>query len=178
VKSHKKSGSSFVLVLVVGLFAILLLLLLVWWLRRRVEEVAAAQNAPWIRPPAEAVPTVVAAAPPVWPRPREAVLPVEVPIEIDSTVGNVLDVDFTDDGHLLVEYNHFPEGTVVRCAVTRDDLPAGTGEFTADGGAEARHSVVIALVGARTGAGASDVKFTWAVGGVPFQYAVRREMSS
>jgi hypothetical protein len=178
-KSHTKSGSSFALYPIIGLIAILLLLLLALLWRRRATEVAAAHNAPWIRPAPETVPTVVAAAPPVWPAPRpQTVLPAEVPIEIDSTVGNVLDVDFTDDGHLLVEYNHFPEGTAVLCAVTRDDLPAGTGEFTADGGGEARHSVVIALVGARAGAGASDVKFTWAVGGVPFQYAVRREMSS
>jgi hypothetical protein len=178
VKSRTKSGGSFALYPIVGLVAILLLLLLALLWRRRAAELAAAQNAPWIRPAAETAPTIVAAAHPVWPPRPQTVLPAEVPIEIDSTVGNILDVDFTDDGHLLVEYNHFPEGTAVLCAVTRDDLPAGTGEFTTDGGGDARHSVLIGLAGARAAAGASDVKFTWAVGGVPFQYAVRREMSS
>jgi hypothetical protein len=95
-------------------------------------------------------------------------------MEGEVTAGNILDVTFPGPRTLRVTYNHFPEGTVVRWRIAQDPTVI-SGEFVTNGRGAEQHVVSVPLDTELNGtADAADVFFAWAIGGVAFNYAVRR----
>ena len=109
--------------------------------------------------------------------PSEVVLPrgVAAPVNSEFTEVNIFEVEFSDSTSLRVGYNYFPEGTLVHVRVAQRARAAVTGEFVTDGGGSQYHFVTVPLGSElEPNADGADVYFTWAIGGVPFQYSVRR----
>jgi hypothetical protein len=94
----------------------------------------------------------------------------------EFTDTNIFEVEFSDRSSLRVGYNYFPEGTIVYWRIAQHAIPAGAGEFVTDGGGNAYHFVTLPLgVELEADPEGADVHFAWAIGGVPFQYSVRRD---
>jgi hypothetical protein len=94
----------------------------------------------------------------------------------EFTDTNIFEVEFSDRASMRVGYNYFPEGTVVYWRVAQRAHPAAAGEFVTDGGGSTYHFVTLPLeVELEPDPDGADVHFTWAIGGVPFQYSVRRD---
>jgi hypothetical protein len=109
--------------------------------------------------------------------PSEVVLPrgVAAPVNSEFTEVNIFEVEFSDSTSLRVGYNYFPEGTLVHVRVVQRAKAAVTGEFVTDGGGSQYHFVTVPLGSElEPNPDGADVYFTWAIGGVPFQYSVRR----
>ncbi len=94
----------------------------------------------------------------------------------EFTDTNIFEVEFADGASMRVGYNYFPEGTVVYWRIAQSAHPAAGGEFVTDGGGSTYHFVTLPLgVELEPNPDGADVHFTWAIGGVPFQYSVRRD---
>jgi hypothetical protein len=136
---------------------------------------AAAGRTPRSRPgpaptPVEAAGVAVPAAAALRPR---GTTPVD---NGEFTDTNIFEVEFADRASMRVGYNYFPEGTVVYWRVAQHARPAAAGEFVTDGGGNTYHFVTLPLgVELEPDPDGADVHFTWAIGGVPFQYSVRRD---
>lgn len=136
---------------------------------------AAAGRTPRSRPdpipaPVEAAGVAVPAAAALRPR---GTTPVD---NGEFTDTNIFEVEFADRASMRVGYNYFPEGTVVYWRIAQRARPAASGEFVTDGGGNAYHFVTLPLgVELEPDPDGADVHFTWAIGGVPFQYSVRRD---
>jgi len=97
-----------------------------------------------------------------------------VGVEGEVTAGNILAVAFSGPRSMDVAYNHFPEQTVVHWRITQDGAVV-TGEFATDGRTETPRLATVPLETDITAKGGpADVTFTWMIGGVAFNYAVRR----
>jgi hypothetical protein len=99
-----------------------------------------------------------------------------VPGADDTTSVNIFSVEL-DGRTLRVGYSFFPEGTEVRWTIRGDDLTRATGSFVTQGGGSTQHFVAFELalpLGLQRGV--VTVRFDWRIEGVPFEYAVRREL--
>jgi hypothetical protein len=101
---------------------------------------------------------------------------VAAPVNSEFTEVNIFEVEFSDGATLRVGYNYFPEGTVVDVRVAQRTRASVTGQFVTEGGGSRYHFVTVSL-GAELEPNpeGADVYFTWDIGGVPFQYSVRRD---
>jgi hypothetical protein len=109
--------------------------------------------------------------------PAEVVLAggVAAPASSEFTEVNIFEVEFSDSTSLRVGYNYFPAGTVVQVRVAQRAKASVTGEFVTDGGGSQYHFVTVPLGSElEPNPDGADVYFTWDIGGVPFQYSVRR----
>ena len=181
----KKSSSSTLMLMLGGVLLVAVLLGLVVFLRKRRASGEAGSAAPAV--PAPAWSDRVAAAPPPPPAARPVIRvpdgPAEAashavvvsPTEGDFTDVNIFEVEFPDNSSLRVGYNHFPEGTLVRFRIAQRARAEARGDFVTKGGGSQYHFVTVELndelVANPNGA---DVTFVWDIGGVPFQYSVRR----
>ena len=189
--SSKSNGLLFVLIGIVILLALLALFFLARRRRGNGEPVAAA--------PPDAPPDVILAevAPPV-PVPAAVILdePIDQPAEesvgsfakapgpLGTSVApvegevvdvNIFEVEIANGTDLRVGYNYFPEDTDLHWQVRQGSLFAH-GQFPTNGGGNMYHYVTLPLgVHLEPAPAAVDVQFTWALGGVPFRYSVRRD---
>jgi hypothetical protein len=166
-----KKSSNFLLLAAGAALIIVALLLLAFWLRRRRERGEAAAKPAPSKParPAPVPAAAVAAAPAGITEAGSFVAPPEG----ESTAGNILEVTFSGLRSLVVGYNHFPDGTIVHWRITQNGTVM-TGEFETDDRSAAQRDVTLPLEADLDGANPADVAFAWSVGGVPFNYAVRR----
>jgi hypothetical protein len=170
--SNSKSSSSplaFIAVAVVGVLAVVALVVV--WKRIRSRRTAEPERSPApASVPTPAAVTVAAGAAAARPaQPSD----VAIPPEGEAAAGNILEVALTANRTLRVGYNHFPDATVVHWRITQKSTVM-TGDFETDGRSAAEQVVTVPLESALDAADAADIAFTWAVGGVPFNYAVRR----
>ena len=94
----------------------------------------------------------------------------------EFTDTNIFEVEFAERSWLRVGYNYFPEGTTVYWRIAQHAHHRAEGEFVTDGGGNTYHFVTLPLgVELEPDPDGADVHFTWAIGGVPFQYSVRRD---
>jgi hypothetical protein len=171
-RTSKKSSNFFLLAAVAAGVIVALLLLAVFLRRRRSRH--AGQAAPaQARAPAPAPTTVTQTALAGSAAATNAV----VPPEGESTAGNILEVTLVTRRSLLVGYNHFPEATIVHWRITQN-ATVMTGEFETDGRTAARQDVTLPLESELDAAIPADIAFAWSVGGVAFNYAVRRNPES
>jgi len=199
--SGKKSSSSTLIVVIGGLLIVAVLLGVVVMGRKRQRRKPKAAAARPVRkaappPPPPPAPIPAPVAPPEIPveagpvaatRPTISLLDDEPqsqsvtdsPAEGDFTDVNIFEVEFPDNTSLRVGYNHFPEGTLVRFRIAQRARGAATGSFVANGGGSRYHFVTVDLgQELEPNPDGADVSFTWAIGGVPFQYSVRRVPAS
>lgn len=111
-------------------------------------------------------------------RPPEVVLApgVAAPDLSAYTEVNIFEVEFSDSTSLRVGYNYFPEGTLVHVRIAQRARASVMGEFVTDGGGAIYHFVTVPLeTELEPNPEGADVYFTWDIGGVPFQYSVRRD---
>jgi hypothetical protein len=166
------SSSSLVLILAgLGALVVLLLLLLLW---RRSRKSKADKPEPAVPVRAAAPATAAVAGVDGSPAGQSGALQSQTEGELSA--GNIVAVTFADPGSLHVGYNHFPEHTEVHVRVMQGATPT-TGDFVTDGRRDATaHVAVVPLdPGVDPEGDAADVTFAWTVGGVPFNYAVRRK---
>jgi hypothetical protein len=98
-----------------------------------------------------------------------------VPGADDTTSVNIFSVEL-DGQTLRVGYSFFPEGTEVRWSIRGDDTLA-TASFVTQGGGSTQHFVAFELtLPPELQRGVVTVRFDWRIEGVPFEYAVRREL--
>jgi hypothetical protein len=97
------------------------------------------------------------------------------PVEGEVVDVNIFEVEIANGTDLRVGYNYFPEGTDLHWQVRQGSLFAH-GQFPTNGGGNMYHYVTLPLgVHLEPAPAAVDVQFTWAIGGVPFRYSVRRD---
>jgi hypothetical protein len=97
------------------------------------------------------------------------------PVEGEVVDVNIFEVEITNGTDLRVGYNYFPEGVDLHWQVRQGSLFAH-GQFPTTGGGNMYHYVTLPLgVHLEPAPAAVDVQFTWAIGGVPFRYSVRRD---
>jgi hypothetical protein len=97
------------------------------------------------------------------------------PVEGEVVDVNIFEVEIANGTDLRVGYNYFPEGTDLHWQVRQGSLFAH-GRFPTNGGGNMYHYVTLPLgVHLEPAPAAVDVQFTWAIGGVPFRYSVRRD---
>jgi hypothetical protein len=169
---NSSKSSNFVLLAAVGLAAIVVLVLVALLLRRRrarQSEVVAPAPA---SVPTRTAPAPVSAAATAIAGAAAATNVMMSPVEGESTAGNILEVTLAG-GSLLVGYNHFPEGTIVHWRISQN-AAVMTGQFETDGRSAAQQDVTVPLESELDGANPADIAFAWSVGGVAFNYAVRR----
>jgi LPXTG-motif cell wall-anchored protein len=173
-----KSSNTVVFVLI-GV-AVLALLLLLFWARRRTKHRGAATELP----PAGETSGDPALTPALAPLLAEGqaggtTLLASAPPETDSIDVNIFEVEFSNGLTLRVGYNHFPEGTELRWAVSQSRVPAASGSFVTKGGGSTNHVETIPLgvklEGRQSQPTGADVQFDWSINGVPFRYSVRRD---
>ena len=105
----------------------------------------------------------------------DIVLP-DVEDELDV---NIFEVTIVEGSALRVGYNYFPDGTTVRWRVARNGTERSDGEFVTIGGGSTYHYALMKLEPVLSSdAGAVEVDFDWNIGGVPFNYSVRREVNA
>jgi hypothetical protein len=133
-------------------------------------------------PKPKPVPTPTPTAAPVAPRgmevrPEVVLAPgVAAPDHSMYTEVNIFEVEFSDSTSLRVGYNYFPEGTQVHVRIAQRARAAVVGEFVTEGGGAIYHFVTVPLeTELEANPDGADVYFTWDIGGVPFQYSVRRD---
>jgi hypothetical protein len=165
-----KKSNNFLLLVAVAAGLIIALLLLAWFLRRRRDR-SSHPAAP--KPAAVPVPAAPAVAPTAAAGTAAATEDVVVPPEGESTAGNILEVTLSGGRSLMVGYNHFPEGTIVHFRITQNTNVI-TGQFETDGRSAAQQDVTVPLDSELDVASPADVAFAWSVGGVAFNYSVRR----
>jgi LPXTG-motif cell wall-anchored protein len=193
--AKSSSDSKALLFVVAGL--VLVLLLLAWFLlarrRRRKDEpaVVAATEAPDIAIPAEvasvaAVPVVLAGDDQVAQSLDDDALAAfgkaqgplgtsVAPVAGEIVDVNIFEVEIANGTDLRVGYNYFPEDTNLHWQVRQGSLFAH-GQFPTNGGGSMYHYVTLPLgLRLEPTPAAVDVQFTWAIGGVPFRYSVRRD---
>ena len=176
----KKSSSTFVFVLI-AVAVVALVLLLVWARqrssrRRRAAAAAAAGGSSDDPALTEAFAPLLAES---GSRTGGTTSPESAPPETDSIDVNIFEVEFSNGLTLRVGYNHFPEGTELRWAVTQNRVPAASGTFVTKGGGSTNHvetvPLGVKLEGRQTQPDGADVQFDWSINGVPFRYSVRRD---
>ncbi|HTK16569.1 MAG TPA: LecA/PA-IL family lectin [Acidimicrobiia bacterium] len=187
------SDSNALLFVVAGLVLVLLLLALFVLARRRRgkgETVVAAAAAPEAAvvaedAPVEAVPAAVTTDEPIGELADES-LPMfaktpgplgtsVAPVEGEVVDVNIFEVEIANGTDLRVGYNYFPEDTDLHWQVRQGSLFAH-GRFPTNGGGNMYHYVTLPLgLRLEPAPAAVDVQFTWAIGGVPFRYSVRRD---
>ena len=97
------------------------------------------------------------------------------PVEGEVVDVNIFEVELANGTDLRVGYNYFPEETDLHWQVRQGSLFAH-GQFPTNGGGNMYHFVTLPLgVHLEPAPAAVDVQFTWAIGGVPFRYSVRRD---
>ena len=175
-----KKSSNTVLFVLIGV-AVLLVLFVLLWSRQRAQKKRRATALLAVAPPAD--PALVGAmaslAADSAPEPPAAAPPWSAPPETDSIDVNIFEVEFSNGLTLRIGYNHFPEGTELRWAVTQARVPAAAGSFVTKGGGSTNHvetvPLGVKLEGRQTQPDGADVQFDWSVNGVPFRYSVRRD---
>ena len=181
----KKSSSSTLMLMLGGVLVVAVLLGLVVFLRKRRASAEAGAAAPAVPAPAWSDRVAAAAPPPPAVRPvvrlpdgpAEAASHAVVvsPTEGDFTDVNIFEVEFPDNSSLRVGYNHFPEGTLVRFRIAQRARAEARGDFVTKGGGSQYHFVTVELDDElEANPNGADVTFVWDIGGVPFQYSVRR----
>jgi hypothetical protein len=97
------------------------------------------------------------------------------PVEGEIVDVNIFEVEIANGTDLRVGYNYFPEDTNLHWQVRQGTLFAH-GQFPTNGGGNMYHYVTLPLgLRLEPTPAAVDVQFTWAIGGVPFRYSVRRD---
>jgi LPXTG-motif cell wall-anchored protein len=193
--AKSSSDSKALLFVIAGL--VVLLLLVAWFLlarrRRRKEEpaVAAATETPDITIPAEVAAVAALPAAVIVDEPMEQQLADDsipsfgnapgplgtsvAPVEGEIVDVNIFEVEIANGTDLRVGYNYFPEDTNLHWQVRQGSLFAH-GQFPTNGGGNMYHYVTLPLgLRLEPTPAAVDVQFTWAIGGVPFRYSVRRD---
>jgi hypothetical protein len=184
--ASKSSSSSKLLLMLSAVLVVVVLLAIVVLGRVRRARKAAVEAAPparpeWRRPAAGPVPQPTPrAVRPVISIPEalaeaESHAVVVSPTEGDFTDTNIFEVEFPDTTSLRVGYNHFPEGALVRFRIAQRARAEVRGDFLTKGGGSQYHFVTVELNSElEPNPDGADVIFTWVIGGVPFQYSVRR----
>jgi hypothetical protein len=184
VAPAKKRSSSPLPIIVGALLLIAAVVGLIFALRALLARRRAARQRtpkPAAMPVAAAAATVAAADSNGAPAPERSLVPTDddatvVPGADDTTSVNIFSVEL-DGRTLRVGYSFFPEGTEVRWTIRGDDITLTTASFVTQGGGSTQHFVAFELtLPPELQRGAVTVRFDWRIEGVPFEYAVRREL--
>ncbi len=188
------SNSNALLFVVIGLAILLVLLALFFLARRRRdkgdEEIVAMTGAPsdvilaGAAPPDEVPAAVLVDEPADQPVEESVASFAKAPAPLGTSVApgegeipdtNIFEVEIANGTDLRVGYNYFPEDTDLHWQVRQGSLFAH-GQFPTNGGGNMYHYVTLPLgVHLEPAPATVDVQFTWAIGGVPFRYSVRRD---